>query len=268
MQLIDKNDPYIKFGAFLFIISLAMVFLAACATNQPQALPNQVLLPTINNTNTPTSTIVWFPATATYTPLPTKVVTPTVDVNPLYGEIILQDDFTDPASWSLNHTSTSSIALGDKEITLAVSQPGLYLFTLRKSPVLTDFYLEVTAAPSLCAGQDEYGILFRVSPSLDFYRYSLSCDGQIRLDKYLKNRASSPQPKTFSGSVPPGAPSSSRLAIWASGKELRFYANGEYQFTVNDPSIRSGTLGLFARSEAENAVTISFSNLVIYQIAQ
>jgi hypothetical protein len=46
---------------------------------------------------------------------------------------------------------------------------------------------------------------------------------------------------------------------------MRFYVNGEYLFTVSDPSLRSGGLGVFARSNGENDLTVSFSDLVIRQ---
>jgi len=251
-----------KLPAFtLFII--VITFLSGCISQsvKPTPIPSSTA---ITVSNTPTATIVWFPPTATATIFPTPAITPTIDLRPQVGNIILNDDFTDPAPWQLTHSNTTSVALGQEEITLALNQPGGYLFTLRDEPVLRDFYLEITASPSLCRGEDEYGLLLRVSPSLDFYRFSLSCDGQIRLDKYYQGRASSPQPFMMSGAIPPGAPSQSRLAVWLRGKEMHFFANSEHLFSVNDPSITAGMLGMFIRSAGENAVTVSFSELGIY----
>jgi hypothetical protein len=187
---------------------------------------------------------------------------------PSGGDLIFEDQFVDPKAWLLAQTSTTSIALGNHALTLALNQPKGYLYTLRNQPTLTDFYLEVTASPSLCRAADEYGLLLRVSPSLDFYRFSLSCDGNIRLDKYINGKASSPVPRTLSGAFPPGAPSSSRLAIWARGKEMRFYINDQHQFTVNDPSLFEGSLGFFVRSAGNNALTVSFSELAVRKITK
>jgi hypothetical protein len=191
-----------------------------------------------------------------------------MQASPLASDLLFQDDFTDPTKWTLGQTANTSIALGVDELTLALDSPGTYLYTLRQSTDMSDFYLEITASPSLCHGPDEYGLLLRVSPSLDFYRFSLTCDGQLRLDKYYHGKASSPQPLDYSGAVPPGAPSSSRLGVWASGKEMRFYVNGEYQFTVNDPTLTRGGLGAFIRSNGDNAVTVSFSDLQVYNPAE
>lgn len=241
-----------------------ILFLSACrpaAGAMPAA--TLTLSPAPPSTATPTSTTVWFPPTATYTPVPTLGITPTTAQQPESGPILFTDQFGDASLWLLGRTTSTSIALGKNVLTLALNQPGAYLYSLRSEPVLSDFYLEITASPSLCRGQDEYGLLLRVSPELEFYRFSLSCDGQTRLDKYFNGKASSPQPWMMSGAVPPGAPSSSRLAVWAWGKEMRFYINEELQFSVQDPSLTAGTIGVFIRSAGENAVTISFSDLVV-----
>ncbi len=230
----------------------------------PSVTPTFTLTPFV--TITPTATTVWFPPTATFTPAPTLGIMPTATQYTESGAILFTDQFNDTDLWLLSRTTSTSIALGKNVLTLALNQPGGYLFSLRSEPVLSDFYLEITASPYLCRGQDEYGLLLRVSPALEFYRFSLSCDGQTRLDKYFNGTASSPQPWMLSGAVPPGAPSSSRLAVWALGKEMRFFINGEYQYTVQDPSLTAGTLGVFARSAGENAVTVSFSDLIVREV--
>jgi hypothetical protein len=47
---------------------------------------------------------------------------------------------------------------------------------------------------------------------------------------------------------------------------MRFFINGQYQFTVRDPSFPSGALGVFARSQGETAVTVNFSDLVVKSV--
>jgi hypothetical protein len=210
--------------------------------------------------------VIWFPPTATATPFPTQVISPTQALQSPVGELLFSDDFSDPSVWQLGQTASTSVALGNQALTLALDLPDGYLYTLRNTPTMGDFYLEVTAGPSLCRDSDEYGLLLRVSSSLDFYRFSLFCDGHIRLDKYYQGKASSPYPKTLSGFIPPGAPSSTRLAVWAKGKEMRYYANDQHLFTIKDPSLLSGSLGFFIRSAGENAVTVSFSDLSVSRI--
>lgn len=243
---------------------LLIVICSACT-----AAPTTVYLPTdtmLPPTATVTPTIVWFPPTATSTAFPTPIITPTVDMRPKIGRILLEDDFTESNAWTLNQSESGSIALGKNELTIAIGETNAYLFSVREEPIFTNFYLEITAETSLCRDLDEYGVLFRVSPTIDYYRFSLSCNGQVRLDRIVGGKASSPQPWLLSGSVPPGAPSSSRLGISAVGNEMSFFVNDQYQFSIQDPLLTSGGVGVFARSTEKMAVTINFSKLVIYEV--
>lgn len=154
--------------------------------------------------------------------------------------------------------------MGNNRLNIAINQPRLLLTSMRSGTQQADFYLEVTARPSLCSGLDEYGLIVRAASAADFLRFSLSCNGQARLDRILGSAASSPHTWTMSSAVPAGAPGSARLGVWASGQEMRFYANGELLFTYNEPALNSGGIGLFARSANETPVSVSFSDLQIY----
>jgi hypothetical protein len=261
-QRLIKRTPWVWFAVGLAFIVLAGLSACLPAATPLPPLPTNTQLPP---TATATATIVWFPSTPTYTPFPTPVITPTLDVRPEQGNLLIKEDFSNPENWTLGRANQMSVALGKNELSLAISKPGGYLYTLYRQAVPNDFYIEVTASPSLCKDKDEYGLLLRVSPSLEFYRFSLSCDGEVRLDKYFKQVASSPQPWTLSGAVPPGAPSSSRIGVQAQGKTMQFFVNGQFQFSVQDPSLTGGSLGFFARSANDTAVTVSFSDLEIYQ---
>jgi hypothetical protein len=261
-----SNLPYV-------VIALCSVFLflAGCApastpapegTSAPVASPTQAATASL----APTASVVWFPPTETPTPFPTPALTPTPDLLAGVGEPILEDDFSSGEAWSLGRTTAGSVALGKNELTIAIAEPEAYLSNLRQEPVLGDFYLEITASPTLCRGLDEYGLLLRASSPGDLYRFGLSCDGQVRFERLTGGTASTLLPWAYSGAVPPGAPSVSRLAVWAKDRELRFFVNGEYQFTIDDPYHPEGGLGLFARSAGENAVTVSFSELVVREI--
>jgi hypothetical protein len=161
-----------------------------------------------------------------------------------------------------------TISIGSNEISLVLIQPNGYLFSIRDEPVIENFYLEITASPNICTGMDEYGMLIRYNSMVDFYRFSLSCDGRTRLDKLVGGIATSPQPWLVSSSVPTAAPSSSRIGVWVNGSEFRFFINDEFQFSINDRMLPVGTIGFFARAGGDTAVTVSFSDLVINEIQQ
>lgn len=245
---------------------LVLFSLTACVSLAAPVEPTPSPTATSSLTPTPTPTVVWFPATATLTPLPTKAISPTPDQRPGLGEIVLRDDFSNPDLWVLARSAEGSIALGKDELTIAIAGEKVYLFSVRRGLVLSDFYVEMTASPTLCRGLDEYGLLLRVSEKQDYYRFTLSCDGQARLNRVVGRETTTPQPWVLSGAIPPGAPSTSRLAVWARGNEMRFFANDEYLFTVRDPLLPSGSLGVFARSSGDLPVTVNFSDLVIRKI--
>jgi hypothetical protein len=231
-------------------------------------MPEVEASPFPSQTPSPTATIVWFPPTATPTPFLTPIIAPTQEYRPGIGDVILEDDFSSSGAWTTGQSPSASVAFGKNELTIAIAQPGGYGNSVRQEPILSDFYLEITASPTLCRGSDEYGVLFRVNSSADFYRFSLSCDGRARLDKLLGGVASSPQPWMESGVIPVGAPSISRLAAWVQGSEMRFFVNDFFLFSVKDPMLPTGLIGVFARSGEDTAVTVNFSDLVVRVLTQ
>ncbi len=243
-----------------------LIILPACLplSVSPTPLPTDTLSPP---PSTPTETPVWFPPTATNTPYPavSVVITPTLDLAVPYGELIFSDDFSNPETWTLNRGSSESAAIANNELTLALSKSGDYVYSVRVEPELRDFRLEITVNPSICRGGDEYGLLLRFVDPDNFYRFALTCDGQARVDRVYKGHPSSPQPLSLFGSIPPGAPSSSRLVVSANGREMRFFINGEFLFSISDPTLPIGLIGVFIHSNEENAVTVNFADLEVYK---
>lgn len=262
-RLLD-NMPvhFYRAGTVAVLAGFTWLLNACLPVTSPEPLPSYT--PTITTTATPT--ILWFPPTATRTLAPTIVPSETPDYRPGVGTSLLVDNFSASNHWLTGNMGKGTISISGNEISLALNQPKGYLYSFRDEPTLGNFYLEITTSPSLCMGLDEYGLLLRYNSPGDFYRFSLSCNGQTRLDKLSGGTASSPQTWLASISVPSAAPSSSRLGVWANGSDLRFFINGEYQFGVTDRTLPAGMIGVFVRSNGENAVTASFSDLVIYQI--
>jgi len=214
----------------------------------------------------PTATIDWFPTTDTPVPSPLPQFSPTPEIFPSLGTVLLEDRFEEPKLWEQTSGPRGSASLDLNELTIVLNEPGAYIGSTRSEPYLTDYYLEVTARPNLCAGRDEYGVLLRVASAADFYRYSLSCDGQMRLDRIRGGTAASPLPWTPSAAVPRNAALVVRIGIWADGERMHFFINGTYQLSVDTPLIPGGRIGLFARSGGQNAVTVNFTDLIVWEV--
>ena len=252
------------FPGWTLLPILAFV-LAACqslGTNATEPAPP--VADTAFPTETPT--ILWFPPTDTPTAAPTLAPTATLNELPGLTDVIFSDDFSDPSHWQTSSSAQGAAIIEGSRLTLVVRAPGISIMTLRDEPLLRNFYAEVTARTSLCNGQDDYGILFRTASGMDYYRYALACDGTARVDRVRAGTSSPLQPAVPSGDAPPGSPGEVRMGVWAVDNEFRFFLNGRYQFTVTDPLFGKGTLGFFARSGGEKAVSVSFSDLVVSEV--
>jgi len=264
----SRQIPPWELAASLILTLSLLVALTACASllsGSPTALPPSPTAPLPTFTLTPT--IVWFPPTATNTPLPTVAITPTLEQRSGLGEVLFSDNFEVSELWNTAVSNAASAIVERNRLTLAISKPGTTILSLRKEPVLRDFYAEVTASLSLCRGRDAYGLLVRVMSSGDFYRYVLNCNGQTRLERVRSGQSYPAQDWLLSGDAPTGAPGEVKLGVWALGAEMRFFLNDRYQFTVRDPLFWQGTLGVFAQSVGSNPVTVSFSSLAVYAVS-
>ncbi len=219
--------------------------------------------PPPTETATPTPTIIWFPPSATPTLLTVPTYTGTPEMSPGIGKVTLRDDFSDDFVWDTAVSDNGSAVINHNRLTLAV-QPDYYLSSMRRQMPLSDFYAEITASPSMCRGEDNYGIIVRGIGSY-FYRFILTCNREIRVERInggTKLLIHEPVP---SGDAP-GAPGKVQIGIWAVGSEMRLFLNGRYQFSVTDPSFPSGAFGVYVRSTGDTPVTVIFSDLKVYDV--
>ncbi len=248
-------------------IRLAMILLTAALAGCGGAveLPAQTALP--SDTPVPSATIQWFPNTATPTPRSVVLATPTPDPRPGLGEVILADDFSDETLWEVGRSAAGTVGYGINELTLAVAQSRGRLYSFRKDTLVSDFYLEMDILPSLCRGQDAFGLLFRVQNTTSFYRLLFNCQGQLRLE-----RVSGGEPRilvnwTPLGQVSIGASQSFRVGIWMAGPQMRVLVNGVLQLEARDSAYQNGGLGVYAVSGGDTPLTVNFSALSVRAVS-
>ncbi len=252
-----------KYTIIFLNLILFTLLSSACTLLEPRKLEPSAT-PTLTSTSTPT--IVWFPPTPTRPPLTLQTAAPTATPFVESGEVILMDAFNGLTDWQTQRSAAGSVAFGKSEITVAISSPKTSLASLREGVILEDFYMEITANPSLCRGSDSYGVLFRAATTQDAYRFALACTGQVRLERLKDGRTTALTAWLPSGQVPPGAPLIIRLGVWVKGKEIRLFVNGIEQLRMNDPVWSSGGVGVFARSTGDSPLTVNFSDMVIRQV--
>jgi hypothetical protein len=244
----------------IFLLLCGLFSLVACL---PLELMEPTATPAPTETTTPTPTIVWFPPSATSTQLALPTYTGTPDMNPGIGAVTLKDNFTNETVWDIAASDNGSAAINNNYLTLAV-QPGYYLASMRRELPLSDFYAEITARPSLCRGEDNYGVVVRGVGS-SFYRFVLTCNRQIRAERIAGGTRLPLYEPVPSGDAP-GAPGEVRIGVWAVGNEMRLFLNDRFQLSVSDPSFPTGAFGVFVRSTGETPVTVTFSDLTVYEV--
>lgn len=231
--------------------------------------PAAVIIPdTVTPSLTPTATQVWFPPTFTPSPLPQPNFTPTPDLRPDIGEVLVEDDFSDVEAWTASADTQATINIAEGEIHLSLNDDHEYLLAMRNAPVLDNFYAEITASPSLCRGEDEYGLVLRASDS-GHYRFALGCDGRVKVDRLLGKSSLTRQAGWLVNPVVPSViPATVRLGVWAHGSQVHFFLNDVYLFSVNDTVLWKGTFGVFVHTSGDADVSVNFSDLKIWALTQ
>lgn len=240
------------------------VLLAACGPGVTGTPP--LAAPGSPPTATATATIVWFPPTNTPTPGPILAAASTPVMKPDIGNLILSDDFSVPSRWNIATSNQASVAVDSNQLTVAV-QPGIApVVSFRIGQVFGNMYVEITAEPSLCRGEDDYGLVFRAPNNVAYYRFALACNATVGADRVSLSSTRVLQAPIASADAPPGAPGQVRLGVWAVGKEFHFFLNGHYQFSTTDASYGSGAIGVFAHAAGSSPVTVAFSDLAVYAV--
>jgi len=244
--------------SFLFI---GLLLLTSCLPSEP-SLPTETPFP--SDTPVPSPTIVWFPPSATPTLKAVPTHTSTPEMSPGIGSVIFSDDFSDASTWDTATSDQGSAAISRNRLTLA-AQPGVYLVSMNREAVLGDFYAEITARPSLCRGDDSYGIIIR-STGTSFYRFTLTCNSTVSAERYRSSVRLLMQEPSLSGDAPRGAPGEVRIGMWAFGNEMRLFLNGRFQLSITDPSSPIGSFGVFVRGAGDTPVSVTFSDLTVYDV--
>lgn len=212
-------------------------------------------------THTPTFAIPTIVPSETLTPSPVPSGTPDPEAG--LGEAILLDDFSENLGWELSEDGTGATSIHQGRMIISLHEPKRLRYVLAPAQPLIDFYLEVEVRPEICQPDDEFGVLFRVNAQLEYYRFAINCDGQMRMSRILQNDSRALTPLSITPSISPGPKANTKLAIRAYGDQFRMWINGIEALTLRDVSLQSGLVGFFVRTGRGNQATVSFDNLLL-----
>jgi hypothetical protein len=191
-----------------------------------------------------------------------------MEYQPGKGVLIFSDSFDQPEMWSTASSPQASATVTRNRLILSINEPGpLSIISLRSQPTVGDFYAEALADISLCSGKDQYGMIYRDAYGGNYYRFTLNCNGQLRLERVRGGETYLLSEWVSSGDAPSGAPAQARLGVWAVGREMRVFLNDHYQFSQLDPVFSNGTIGFYIYASGQTPVTISFSELSVHSVS-
>lgn len=243
------------------LIGSGALALDACLSVQPIPSPAP---PPAPPSPTPTFVFPTLPPTSTPTPAPSP--SPTPDVRAGFGAVLYSGAMAQGPAWTQGEDSNGGTSLVDGRLVLAVRRPNALRYALVPVVAQSDFYLEVTVSADVCTGDDEFGVMFRVNPDAEHYRFTITCAGGVHLVRALQDSGFSLLPVADSHAVIPGTEVSNRLGVWASGSSFRFFVNGLQVFETRDPVLPGGGFGLCARSGKSGQTTVAFSDLEIWSL--
>ena len=133
----------------------------------------------------------------------------------------------------------------------------------------SDFGAE-TEAQATSSGYAEYGLIFRISGDTDtrsYYLFGATTEGKYFLQKKVNGKWASTDPVSVTASqyIKQGK-TKNRLAVRAEGSQISLYINGFLVKTVNDDSVDSGSVGVFAGTGDNDQADVTFSRLTILTV--
>jgi hypothetical protein len=227
----------------------------------------------------PTATAVLPTATAVE-PTPTSVpvtaeptVPPTPDPNEGVGEVIFSDAMDGSSGWYWTFADDAArfgVSDGVLSATMTTSQ-AWWRFSLGPDGLSAgDQQARVSALPVACAGDDEYGLVFRgadrAEGGYDLYVFKLRCSGAAAFEAILGRETLALVDWTASDAIRAGAVVENVLTVWMSAGEFRFFVNDQYLFSARDERLAAGYYGFYLYDRSDGGLTVTFDDLVTRQV--
>lgn len=183
---------------------------------------------------------------------------------PLPGNVLFQDDFSDPSSgWD-----RVSVDDGITDYTEGVYR--IFVNTINtdvwSNPGLqfSDARIEVDAAKVGGGDNNDFGVLCRYMDSDNFYFFIISSDGYYGIGKVQEGV----QELIGVDAMPPSevikqGDATNHLRADCIGSKLSLYVNGEFLAQYEDSALTSGDIGLIAGTINAPGTDIHFDNLKV-----
>lgn len=245
------------------VLLIVVFFLTACAAQTESPSIEMLFSPTPTLTLTPT--IQWFPVTSTPEYITPPTGTPNPAASPNYGTLIFSDEEDMTENWQGTQDTIGIVSVNEGSITLSVNSSRGTLTALRKFTSLSDFYFESVMTVNLCKKEDQVGVIFRAAGSQSYFRLLFKYDGRYSLQEVTGGQPIVLVDWSVSNQLQPGLNAPVKVGIWAYGKTIRIYLNGQLLDEVENNTFYNGGIGFYARAAGDTNVTVNFSGINVYE---
>jgi len=203
---------------------------------------------------------------------------PPFDPTQELGDPAYTDDSSSWTSWNVDPgdqilESVTTISVSDGKLSMQSSQVGKFHWWLNYREI-DNAYLEAIFETGNCAGNDEYGLVFR---SPDYfngvgYYFTLTCDGKFDLrEKSDPNSLIQDNQLRFgmqtSSLINSGPNQKNTLGVWMNGETIRLYINNQFLDEITDAKLTSeGHFGLFIYAKNTPGFKISLEKISYWTI--
>jgi hypothetical protein len=130
-----------------------------------------------------------------------------------------------------------------------------------------DAYLEATFEVGSCAGDDQYGLVFRAPDYTSGFGYyfTVTCDGRYSIRRWNASGSTLLFDLTESSEFNSGSNQTNTLGIWVKGNSINIFVNERLIKEIQDNSLQSkGHFGLFINARQTPGFTIKMHEIAYW----
>jgi hypothetical protein len=183
-------------------------------------------------------------------------------------QILYEDDFSNPLSgWDRASDSDGLTDYADGAYRIHVTSAEMSMWANPNQSSYTDVRIEVDSVKTGGTDDNAFGVICRHADLNNFYAGIISSDGYFGLLRRVNAgdlELIGQDNLQTSAEINQGA-TSNHIRLDCVGSRLSLYVNGQLLAEVDDPTIASGDVGLYASTFDTPDTEISFDDFVVYQ---
>jgi hypothetical protein len=263
MQQIPTKTAWIIFGVLVVIAICGVIALAgggsllsAFAGTPTPEMRIARIEPRVPNVKQPVSTAVSGVSTGDESSTEETAV-------PLSGNVLYQDDFSDPESgWTIDTWDEGEVGYGNGTYQVTVN-PTQYLVWSYVGDSFSDGRYSTKASVVAPTTEGDFGILCRLQDDENYYALEVSEDGYFTIWKKVAGETVTLYDWEYSDAIPTGEPFT--INAGCVGSTLTLVVNDTFLASVSDGSFQDGNFGVIAGTNETGGFTVAFDDFRVYE---